>query len=342
MELTSNSVAFAALSLRSAESRTAANLLLRRCSPRVPTLLAQRAVTDDRPLISSRAMSGLGMTVAAVCIAKKRRAVARKCRHVATRAAADSSTVATLSDGRSYRIFDTDADVGDYICSRVQELASASISSKGAFSLSIGSGTTVAPLEGLKDCGLDFSKFHVFFGNDRTERMDAGKCFKGAQAFVAACGIPSENVHGIPNEDPVGAAEEYEKLIKSMPSDVVGRCERSDLPSLDLILLGTGADGHTASLYPESPQVEYSPSNRMIVPAYGKGGVTATLHYINSARNVILSAAKPEQAEMVTLALKNSEAAANMKCPAGMVAASAETGVEWLLTKSSSGLMFAA
>eukprot|EP00961_Rhodomonas_salina_P203719 2748785-Rhodomonas_salina.1 len=41
----------------------------------------------------------------------------------------------------------------------------------------------------------------------------------------------------------------------SMPPAVVGHCARTGLPALDLVLLGSGADGHTASLYPGSKQV---------------------------------------------------------------------------------------
>ena len=55
--------------------------------------------------------------------------------------------------------------------------------------------------------------------------------------------------------DPVKSASQYEQVINGMQSSVVGRCAETGLASLDLVLLGSGADGHTASLYPGSKQV---------------------------------------------------------------------------------------
>jgi len=109
----------------------------------------------------------------------------------------------------------------------------------------------------------------------------------------------------------------------------------SSQPALDLVLLGSGADGHTASLYPDSEQVLRCGDGRLVVQAEGKGGVTLTLDAMRSARHVILSAAKPSQATMVRKALGWSNAHENTKVPAGMVAAAPGTDVEWLLTAAS-------
>ena len=84
-----------------------------------------------------------------------------------------------LSDGRRCTILKNDQFVAAHIVDRVAELARSAIDSKGGFSMSIGSGTTVAPLAKLP-ADLDFSNFHVFFGNERTEGDAAGKCLKPA------------------------------------------------------------------------------------------------------------------------------------------------------------------
>jgi 6-phosphogluconolactonase/glucosamine-6-phosphate isomerase/deaminase len=55
--------------------------------------------------------------------------------------------------------------------------------------------------------------------------------------------------------DPAKSASAYEQLMNGMQPSVVGRCAETGLASLDLVLLGSGADGHTASLYPGSKQV---------------------------------------------------------------------------------------
>ena len=89
----------------------------------------------------------------------------------------DSGSVA-LADGRTYRVFDEGEAVGAHIRSRVADIAQAAILERGAFSMSIGSGTTVSPLNFLKETAseLDFSKVHVFFGNERTTGDTAFKC----------------------------------------------------------------------------------------------------------------------------------------------------------------------
>lgn len=86
-----------------------------------------------------------------------------------------------------------------------------------------------------------------------------------------------------------------------------------------------------------SSQVECSPgSGRVYLPAEGKGGITLSIDAINSARNVLLSAGKKEQADMVRKCLGWSGAAENTKLPAGMVATSQGAEVEWMLTEDSS------
>ena len=153
-----------------------------------------------------------------------------------------------LPDGRTVHILKHDAAVAKFIQDRVVTLANAAIAEKGSFTMSIGSGTTVKPLVQLEgEC--DWSKVHLFFGNDRTEGDAAGKCFEGAQDFITACGIPASNVHRAPVMPAEESAAAYEAELRAC--EVVGTNDISGLPSLDLVLLGSGADAHCASLYPE-------------------------------------------------------------------------------------------
>ena len=105
-----------------------------------------------------------------------------------------------VPDGRTFRVFESDSALSDYLVHRVEELASQAIESRGAFCLSIGSGTTAKPLARLAErkTAMDFGRWHVFFGNERTEDDTAFKCFEGAMGFVRACGIPEANAHKVP------------------------------------------------------------------------------------------------------------------------------------------------
>jgi hypothetical protein len=95
--------------------------------------------------------------------------------------------------------------------------------------------------------------------------------------FAALVGL---NVHRVPFGPAEEAAAEYEAAMRAMPREIVGVCDRSgkEMPSLDLCLLGSGADGHCASLYPHSAQVVCSPGcDRVYLPAEGKGGITLSI-----------------------------------------------------------------
>ena len=152
---------------------------------------------------------------------------------------------------------------------------------------------------------------------------------------MAALGIPEANVYRVPALPAEEAAAAYAATMLATPNEVCA--ERKGLPVLDLVLLGSGADGHCASLYPESSQVVCSPgSDQAYLPAEGKGGITLSLDAIGSAKNVMISAGKAAQSDMVRKCLGWSNAATNTKFPAGMIAARVPgTEVEWLLTQDS-------
>jgi 6-phosphogluconolactonase len=253
--------------------------------------------------------------------------------------AAAAHALVVLPDGRRVHIIKNDiltGAIGDFIVDRVEELANAAIAEKGAFSMSVGSGTTVQPLTQLAGRGVDFSKVHLFFGNERTEGDAAGKCANGGADVFAALGIPASNLHRVPELPAEEAAKVYEAEMRAMPREIVGICDGTGLPSLDLCLLGSGADGHCASLYPKSAQVLCSPGgSRAYLPAEGKGGITITIDAINSARNVIISAGKASQSDMARKSLSWSNAANNHALPAGMISTSEGAVVEWILTQES-------
>jgi 6-phosphogluconolactonase len=168
---------------------------------------------------------------------------------------------------------------------------------------------------------------HVWFTNER----DGGKTFSGDKAdFLEPCGVPLSNCYPITGlENPVAAAKAYEAAM--MASPVLAKANGG--PCFDLIMLGTGDDGHCASINPGSAEVKASASAGYVlpIPASDKpGGATVSMQLINNAARVVVSAVQKIRAPMVKRAL--SGVFEEHGCPAGLVKAKSTV---WLVDSES-------
>jgi 6-phosphogluconolactonase len=159
---------------------------------------------------------------------------------------------------------------------------------------------------GTTGAGIPWDKMLVFWGDERFvphEHPDSN-CGMARRAFLSKVAIPEENVFPIPTgaDTPEQAAARYEKTIRNEK-----RLRREGeappaLPSFDLILLGMGKDGHTASLYPGSGVLEERKRLVCAVEAPGNHSrnepfnriqtttrqrITMTLPLINNALNAL-------------------------------------------------------
>jgi 6-phosphogluconolactonase len=121
---------------------------------------------------------------------------------------------------------------------------------------------------------FDWNKIQVYQVDERAvppthERSNYAAIKK---SLVDPAGVPAGNVHRMKGDasELVGAASEYETLLRDTVKQKIG-----GLPSLDLVVLGVGDDGHTASLFPGEPTVHIT--DRLVAPVPAGGNREARL-----------------------------------------------------------------
>ncbi|HJX61549.1 MAG TPA: 6-phosphogluconolactonase, partial [Dehalococcoidia bacterium] len=118
------------------------------------------------------------------------------------------------------------------------------------------------------------------------------------EAFISTVPIPAGNVHPMPTEgsDPNAAAARYEETLRRFFAPPEG-----EPPRLDLVLLGLGADGHTASLFPGSPALHED--GRLVVavhvPKLDAWRLTLTPPVLRSARHIVLLVSGSDKASVL-------------------------------------------
>jgi 6-phosphogluconolactonase len=162
-----------------------------------------------------------------------------------------------------------------------------SISDRGKFTIAVAGGSTPKPLyEALATQLLDWSKVHVFWGDERYVPVSDPQSNEGMtrKAWLDRVSIPPENIHAMPTDaaDPAIAAHTYELHLQKFFGVKPG-----EFPKFDVILLGIGDDGHTASLFPGTPAL--SEIDRLITVGQkdSQPRLTFTAPLINQAELIL-------------------------------------------------------
>lgn len=183
------------------------------------------------------------------------------------------------------------------------EVANEAIQQRGRFIVALSGGNTPMKLfEKLAGENLDWTKVHFFWGDERCVPADDPGNSYGQAKKVWFDEIGETNIHRIPSElTPDSAAKEYAATLKTFSEPPL------DWPRFDLILLGMGDDGHTASLFPGSP-VEVNVPTLGVTAHYQDrpaNRVTLTQNVINDARNIFFLAAGTGKAETLKKVLSD-------------------------------------
>ena len=209
----------------------------------------------------------------------------------------------------------------------------------GRFSVALSGGSTpkrlyqilaVPPLRGA----VPWDRIHWFWGDDRfVPRDDPNSNYGMARdAMLAHVPVPSGNIHGIPIEGtPADGARAYQKELMSWyGADMLDPAR----PLFDIVLLGMGPDGHTASLFPGKPALDEQRAWVIEVPVPGLNPqvprVTLTFPALESARSVAFVAAGADKKAMMDRAL-----AGDRELPSARVRSQGE--LVWFVDKAARG-----
>jgi 6-phosphogluconolactonase len=176
--------------------------------------------------------------------------------------------------------------------------ASAAIRRHNVFNVSLAGGSTPkAMFDQLKveplRSEVDWSAIRFFFGDERCVPPDHADSNYGMarEHLFAPLGIPGDRVFRIRGEiEPQAAADEYERVLR----ETLG-----DEPTFDLVFLGMGPEGHTASLFPGTFQ--QFDAGRLVATTYVEklhaNRVTLTPRAINGARAIVVVAGGDSKAD---------------------------------------------
>lgn len=231
-------------------------------------------------------------------------------------------------------IFDSASEVARAAADRFVELARAAINKRGRFSVALAGGSTPKRAYELlanteyKD-KLDWSKVHIFFGDERcVPPDDAESNYRMAnEALLSRVAIPPQNIHRMQGMgDAVANAYLYEEELRTYFNN-------ESWPGFDLILLGMGDDGHTASLFPGSAALKEHQAwvAANWVEKLGAYRITLTTLTINQASHVIFIVTGENKAERLAEVL--SDQRGSQRLPAQLIRP-LNGSLEWFVDKA--------
>jgi 6-phosphogluconolactonase len=172
--------------------------------------------------------------------------------------------------------------------------AHTAVAGRGRFVMAVSGGHTPwIMLRTLAEEDLPWKSIHIVQVDERVAPpgdMDRNLTHL-RESLLGHSPIPQENIHAMPVETPdlQTAAREYALLLAKMAGSP---------PTLDLVHLGLGPDGHTASLVPGDPVLNVTATDIAVTGSYqGRRRMTLTYPAINRARRILWLATGPEKAD---------------------------------------------
>jgi 6-phosphogluconolactonase len=200
------------------------------------------------------------------------------------------------------RIFEDPQSLFEGAAEEVARQAITAVQSRGRFTFALSGGSTPRSLYTLlaTKASLPWDKIYFFFGDERHVPPDnpESNYRMAKESLLSKAPIPAENIFRIPAENPGAsqAAEAYEQTLHRFFNAAPG-----SFPRFDLVLLGMGPDGHSASLFPGTKALQEK--SRWVVSnwveKFKTDRLTLTLPVLNNAAVVMFVVSGQDKAGML-------------------------------------------
>ncbi len=161
------------------------------------------------------------------------------------------------------------------------------IAERNTATIALSGGSTPKPLyEALAQQDLPWEKLQIFWGDERYVPHDHpdSNALMARQAWLDKVPIPAANIHPMPTDesDPNDAATRYDRELRQLL-----KLEQGQFPQIDVMLLGMGDDGHTASLFPRTNALQVCDRLVTVGNKDGQPRITLTIPVINESKAII-------------------------------------------------------
>jgi 6-phosphogluconolactonase len=232
------------------------------------------------------------------------------------------------------KIFETEELLSKSTADFIVKLSAKTIDKSGKFTIALSGGSTPDKLFALLanepyNKQLDWKNIFVFWGDERylPASNPSNNSHQAKKILLSNVHIPAENIFPIPTRfTPAKAAVHYEQTIKTF--------FKNDFPAFDLILLGMGDNGHTASLFPFTTILEEKDAlvKEVFVQEVDMFRISFTAKLINHAKTILFLVTGKKKASMLHTILEGKE---NIeKYPAQMIKADKGGKLLWYVDKA--------
>ena len=219
----------------------------------------------------------------------------------------------SLSDNRQIRVLRNNEAVAAFALDKWIEITQKAIAEAGRFTTALSGGNTPITFYQKLSASrhpLPWDRTHIFLTDERFVAPDdkASNYRMINKHLLSRIAIPKENIHPIITEGVLleKSAEKYEADIRTFFE--IGE---NDIPVFDLITLGIGVDGHTASLFPGTDSLQET--KRLAIPVIADASpgerISLSLGVINNAKNICFLVTSKSKADATKEILEDKDSA---------------------------------